>query len=145
MVSVVGLVFGHATAQRQIVDQVRAFIGPQGARAIQALLLASQNTTHGVIATIVGMLTLLFGASGVMIELRDALNTVWEVPSPASTGIKSWITAYIKQRLFSFAIVLAVGFLLLVSLTISTWISDLGAIPISVFPALEALLQLVNA
>jgi membrane protein len=145
MVAVVGLVFGHATAQRQIVDQVRTFIGPQGARAIQALLLASQNTTHGAIATIVGMLTLLFGASGVMIELRDALNTVWEVPSPASTGIKSWITAYLKQRLFSFATVLAVGFLLLVSLTISTWISALGAVSVSIFPALETLLQFVNA
>jgi membrane protein len=145
MVSVVGLVFGHVAAQRQIVDQTRTFIGPQGAKAIQAILQASQNTTHGAIATLAGMLTLLFGASGVMIELRDALNTIWEVPSPASTGIKSWIATYIKQRLFSFATVLAVGFLLLVSLTVSTWISALGAVSASFFPALETLLQFVNA
>jgi len=145
MVSVVGLFFGHANAQRQIVDQVRTFIGPQGARAIEALLLASKNVTQGAIATLAGMLTLLFGASGVMVELRDALNTIWDVPSPASTGIRSWITIYIKQRLFSFATVLAVGFLLLISLTISAWISALGALSASVFPALETLLQFVNA
>ena len=82
MVAVVGLVFGHATAEREIVRQVQMLIGAQGAKAIEALLQASRNTTHGAVAAIAGIVTLLFGASGVMIELRDALNTIWEVPTP---------------------------------------------------------------
>jgi membrane protein len=145
MVAVVGLVFGHASAQHQIVRQVQMLVGTQGAKATEALLQASRTTTHGVIATIIGMVTLLFGASGVMIELRDALNTIWEVPSSNLTGIKSWITSYIKERLFSFATLLSVGFLLVVSLAVSAWISALGAVSASVLPSLEVLLQLVNA
>jgi membrane protein len=144
MVSIVGLVFGNASAQREIVRQVQMLVGTQGAKAIAALLEASRNTTHGAIATIVGMVTLLFGASGVMIELRDALNTIWEVPIPKLSGIKSRITSYIKERLFSFAMLLAIGFLLVVSLAVSTWISALGAVSASVLPSIEVLLQLVN-
>src|SRR5690348_2190021 len=145
VVAIVGLVFGHATAQREVIRQVQMLVGTQGARATEALLQASRNTTHGIIATIVGMVTLIFGASGVMIELRDALNTIWEVPTPKLTGIKSRIRGYLKERLFSFAIVLSVGFLLVVSLAISAWISALGAVSASLLPSIEALLQFVNA
>jgi membrane protein len=144
MVSIVGLVFGHASAQHEVVRQVQMLIGSQGAKATEALLKASRNTTHGIVATILGTVTLLFGASGVMIELRDALNTIWEVPIPKLSGIKSRITSYIKERLFSFAMLLAIGFLLVVSLAVSTWISALGAVSASVLPSIEVLLQLVN-
>jgi membrane protein len=145
MVAIIGLVFGHATAQREVIRQVQMLVGTQGAKAIEALLHASRNTTHGTIATIIGMVTLLFGASGVMIELRDALNTIWEVPTPQLTGIRSRITSYIKERLFSFAMLLSIGFILVVSLVVSTWISALGAVSASLLPSIEALLQLVDA
>src|SRR5215831_14303799 len=82
LVSIVGLVLGRQTAENDIVAQVRAAVGSQGATAARALLAASRNTTHGILARAFGMLTLLFGASGVLIELRDALNTIWEVPTP---------------------------------------------------------------
>jgi membrane protein len=145
MVAIVGLVFGHVTAQHEVVRQVRMLIGTQGAKAIEALLQASRNTTHGIIATLIGMVTLLFGASGVMIELRDALNTIWEVPTPELVGVRSRIMSYIRERLFSFAMLLSIGFILVVSLTISAWISALGAVSASVAPPMEALLQVVNA
>ena len=145
VVAIVGLVFGHTTAQREVVRQVQMLVGNQGAKATQALLEASRNTTHGAIATIVGMVTLLFGASGVMIELRDALNTIWEVPTPKLSGMRKKITSYIKERLFSFATVLSIGFLLVVSLAISAWIAALGAVSESVLPSIEVLLHLVNA
>jgi uncharacterized BrkB/YihY/UPF0761 family membrane protein len=64
-----------------IIEQVRLLVGNNGAKAVEALLEGSRNTTQGIVATAVGLITLLFGASGVMIELRDALNTIWEVPS----------------------------------------------------------------
>ena len=81
---------------------------------------------HGVIGTIFGVLTLLFSASGVLIELRDALNYTWEVPVPTVSGI-GMITSFLKKRLFSFGMVLSIGFLLIISLAVSTWITALGA------------------
>src|SRR6266568_3226193 len=78
LVSVVGLVLGHQAAETDIIEQVQSLVGTQGARAAQALLGGSHNTTHGIVATAFGVLTLLLGASGVLIELRDALNTIWE-------------------------------------------------------------------
>lgn len=143
-VAIVGLVFGHTAAQRDIVQQVQTMVGSQGAKATEALLDASQNTSHGIVATIIGLVTLLFGASAVMMELRDALNTIWEVPTPTLAGLKK-VTGYVKERLFSFAMVLSIGFLLVVSLAISTWIAALGAFSSSVVPAYEMLLHLLNA
>jgi membrane protein len=144
IVSIVGLAFGHKAAERDVIGQIAMLVGPPGAKAAAALLEGSRNTTHGIIATLVGLITLLFSASGVLIELRDALNTIWEVPSPSITGFKM-ITSFIKQRLFSFAIVLSIGFLLLVSLAVSAWISALGALSASILPGTEAILHVLNA
>lgn len=142
-VSIVGLVFGHEAAQRTIIQHASELMGPAGAKAIAAFLESSRNTTHGVIATVVGVITLLFSASGVLIELQDALNTIWEIPSPSFSGL-SMVRSYIKQRLFSFAIVLAIGFLLIVSLAISAWIAALGAFSQSLFPGQQLVLHVVN-
>src|SRR5215469_229246 len=143
LVSVVGLVLGHQTAEQDIVSQVQALIGKQGATAAQAVLEGSHNTAQGIIATAFGLLTLLFGASGVLIELRDALNTIWEVPTPELSGLKK-LSSFIKERLFSFALVLAIGFILLVSLAISAWIAAVGAWSASVLPAHEVILHFLN-
>lgn len=144
-VSIVGLVFGRAAAQSELVYQIQGLVGPQGAKAAEALLEGAKNTTHGVIATIFGLITLLFGASGVMIELRDALNTIWEVPTRECKGKMQKLMSFVKERLFSFALVLAVGFLLLVSLMVNVWISALGEYSASILPAHESILHLLNA
>lgn len=144
VVSIVGLVFGHSIAQRQTVQQVQALVGPTAGKAVAAFLEGSRNTTHGIIATIAGVITLLFSASGVVIELRAALNLIWDVPTPDFSGALM-ITSFIKERLFSFAIVLGIGFLLIVSLALSTWITALGTLPTSVSGLEAALLHLLNS
>jgi membrane protein len=144
VVSIVGLVFGHKAAEHGVVQQVQMLIGAPGAKAIQAVLEGSRNTTHGIIATIIGLVTLLFGASGVLIELQDALNTIWEVPTPSLTGVTK-IKAFVKQRLFSFAIVLSIGFLLVVSLALSAWIAALGTLSASFVPGEEVIFHFLNA
>jgi len=111
--------------------------------AAQALLQGSRNTTQGVIATAFGVVTLLFGASGVLIELRDALNTIWDVSTPEMSGLQK-ISSFVKERLFSFALVLAIGFILVVSLAVSAWVAALGAWSTSIVPAAEFLLHAVN-
>ncbi len=143
VVSIVGLVFGHSAAQQQIIGEVQSLVGPTAGKAMAAFLEGSQNTTHGVIATLLGLITLLFSASGVVIELRDALNLVWDVPAQNTTGMRI-LTAFIKDRLFSFAIVLGIGFLLIVSLVISTWIAAIGEFSASLFPGETALLHIGN-
>jgi membrane protein len=144
VVSVVGLVFGRNAAEGDVVEEVQSLVGPQSAQTIQTLLEGSQNTEHGIIATAVGSLTLLFSASAVMIELQDALNTIWEVVTPDLAGLKK-ITSFFKERLFSFALVLSVSFVLVVSLALSVWIAALGTLFTSVLPAREAVLHSLNA
>ncbi|HZQ50849.1 MAG TPA: YihY/virulence factor BrkB family protein [Bryobacteraceae bacterium] len=142
-VSLVGLVLGHSAAQHGIIEQVRSLMGPAAAKAVGAFLQGSHSKSGGVIATIAGIITLLFSASGVLIELRDALNTIWEVRIPTVTGI-GMVTSFVKQRLFSFAMVLAIGFLLIVSLVLSTWIAALGAVSASVGPIEDVLFHIAN-
>jgi membrane protein len=144
LVSIVGIAFGHTAAQRDTIQQVQALVGPAAGKAVAAFLQGSQNKAHGIIATVIGLITLLMSASGVLIELRDALNTVWEVNTPSAPGLKM-VTAFIKDRLFSFAIVLAIGFLLIVSLVITTWISALAALSASVVPWQSAVMHLANS
>ncbi len=143
LVSIVGLVFGHSAAEQQTVRQAQALVGPAAGKAMAAFLQGSKNTTQGAIATALGLITLLFSASGVVIELRDALNLIWDVPTPSMSGLQM-VTSYLKERLFSFGIVLGIGFLLIISLVLSTWIAALGALfPVSA--AETALLHVVNS
>jgi membrane protein len=143
LVSVVSMVLGHDSAEADVVSQMNALTGRVGAQAAQSLLEASRNTSHGIIATVFGLLTLLFGASGVLVELRDALNTIWDVPPPKLTGLKM-VTGFIKERLFSFGLVLAVGFLLVVSLAVSAWIAAIGAYSARFLPANQVILEALN-
>jgi membrane protein len=144
LVSIVGLVFGKSAAREETVREVEALIGPAAGKAIGAFLQGSHNTTHGVIATVAGLITLLFSASGVVIELRDALNTIWDMPTKTTSGLQV-ISSFVKARLFSFAIVFAIGFLLVVSLALSTWISALGALSASILPGETVLLHVANS
>ena len=143
VVSIGGLAFGKQAAEGQVIAQIENLVGPQGAMAISAVLHGSHNTTHGLIATILGLITLLFGASGVLMELRDALNTVWDVPPSQTSGLRS-ILQILKDRLFSFALVLSIGFLLLVSLVVNAWIAALGRYFSAVLPVPEFVLEAAN-
>ncbi len=144
VVSIVGLVFGQSAAQQQTVSEITALIGPAAGKTIAAFLQGSRNTSHGIIATALGLITLLFSASGVVIELRDALNTIWDVPTKSKSGF-GFVTAYVKQRLFSFAIVVAIGFLLVISLVITASLETLVALSSSILPGEATLLTLTNA
>ncbi|HEX4748303.1 MAG TPA: YihY/virulence factor BrkB family protein [Bryobacteraceae bacterium] len=143
LVSIVGLFLGHSAAQKQVVEEVESLMGSAAGNAMAAFVKGSDHTSQGVVATIFGLITLLFSASGVVIELRSALNYIWEVPDPQASGF-AMITSFIKQRLFSFAMVLGVGFLLIVSLVISTWISAFAALSASVLPGEAMLFHMVN-
>ena len=112
-IAVAGLVFGREAAQNQIVDTIGGMIGPESAKAIQGMIEnASNKPTAGIISTVIAGVTLLIGAGGVVSQLQTSLNKIWGVEPKSGQGI--WV--FIRQRFISFAMVLAVGFILLVSL-----------------------------
>ena len=144
VVGIAGLVFGRPAAQSQIVWQVNQMMGHSGGQAIQSLLEGAQHPAHGILATVFGLLTLFFGASGVLIELRDALNTIWDIPASPQRGLGS-LLALVKERLFSFALVVATGFLLVVSLAANAGVSAFGRFAAHLLPWPEGMLQVANS
>jgi membrane protein len=132
------LVFDRNTTQNALIDQARQMIGDRGADTVKSLLANAQKPSSGIFASVVAFVTLLFGASGVFSELRDALNTIWDAQPKEQSGWR----AMLKQKLFSFGMVLSVGFLLLVSLILSAGLAVVGKffgqlVPVPV-PILEA-------
>jgi membrane protein len=123
VVSIAGLVFDEEAARGQLAHQIAALTGKGAGEAIQSAVNSSAaQKESGVVATVFGTALLLFGASTVFAELKDALNTIWGVIVKPG---RPFLTI-VRDRFFSFSIVLAVGFLLLVSLVISVILTALG-------------------
>ena len=135
------LVYGQEAARGQLVWQIQDLVGPDGAKAIQGLIQGAYKPGTGVVASMLGVLTLAIGASSMVVELRDALNTIWHVPlAPRNTGFAS-IFRLVKERFNSFALILGVGFLLLVSLVLNAWIAAMSSFFGSFLPTSEAVLH----
>jgi membrane protein len=139
-IAVAGLVFGRDAVQGEIFGELRGLVGDQGAAAIQEMTKNAYKPASGTVAALFGLAMLLFGASGVMTELKSALNTIWEVPAQATSG---WFSL-IRERFFSFTMVLGVGFLLLVSLFVSAALAALGKSFEGWLPASEPVMHVVN-
>ena len=123
ILAVAASVVGESTAQAEIMARFRYFIGPEAARAILAASEKARTEFSGLSATVISLTTLLFGATAVFAELQNALNTVWNVRLKPGLGWK----AVIRTRLLSFAMVLGIGFLLLLSVIASATLSALSS------------------
>jgi membrane protein len=134
---VAGVLFGAEAAQGAIVAQVQGLVGTESAQAIQTMIHSADRPATGLWSSILGVLALLFGASGVFAELQDALNTIWRVPKAKGSGIWN----FIRRRFVSFAMVLGIGFLLLVSLLLSAALSAAAGIWRGYLPLPPAVLQ----
>jgi membrane protein len=130
-IAIAGFFFSQAQAENQIVTQIGGLVGPTAATAIQGMIGNTRQNGSDVIATIIGVVLLLVGASGVFGSLQDALNTIWGVRQDPKSGVR----ATLINRIFSFAMVLGIGFLLLVSLVISAALTAVGAFFQNALPA----------
>jgi membrane protein len=118
-VTVVGLVLGEDAAHGQIAQQLEATIGPQAAEAIQTAVQNSRIEHSGLLPTVAGFGAMLFGATTVFSQMQNALNAIWSVvPRPT----RSSVFIYLKSRALSLAVVVGIGFVLLVSLTLSVFV-----------------------
>ena len=143
VVAVAALAYGQKAAQGQLVWEIQGLVGADGARTIQGLIQSAYKPGSGTIATILGVLTLIFGASAVVVELRDALNTIWRVPAPdTGSGFQS-ILRFMKERFYSFGLILGVGFLLMVSLILNAGIAAVGSYFGSILPTSETFLHII--
>ena len=125
LLAVFGLIFGGSDQARQkITEQLQYLIDPSGIKVIQDIAANASKPQAGIIATTIGVVLALFGASGVFGQLQDALNTIWGVKPKPGGGLMG----FIRTRFLSFAMVGGVCFLLLVSLTVETLLRGFNAI-----------------
>jgi membrane protein len=120
-IAMAGTVFGKTEARQQVIGEIERLAGSQASAAVAAV--NSPDSAAGVLATLLGVGTMIFGILGVFNQLQDALNAIWRVPPRPALG---W-WHFLKGRLFSLATVIVTGFLLLVSLVASAMLSWLGA------------------
>ncbi len=123
VIAIVGLAFGRAAAEGEIVAQMAGLVGTDGANMLQEMIARASQPTTGIIATVVSLGTMLFGASGVVGQLQGSLNQIWDAPPPPAT--RSAVRSVIQRRALAVGMILGVGFLLLVSLVLSAALAAL--------------------
>ena len=140
-IAIAGFFFGKEAAQGQIFDELRVLLGEEGGKAVEEMVQsASAQPTAGLIATIISVVMLLFGASGVFGQLQASLNAMWGVKPKPGRGV----LGLIKDRLLSFGFTLVVGFLLLVSLLLTAGIALMAGWIEGLMPGSETLAQILN-
>ncbi|HEY2083155.1 MAG TPA: YihY/virulence factor BrkB family protein [Verrucomicrobiae bacterium] len=134
------LLFDPASVRTQMFSQVGGIIGKKSAVAIEAAMTAQYETNKGLFASVIAIATLILTSTGLFIELQDALNTIWGVePKP-----KQGVAGFVRMRLLSFAMVVGIGFLLLVSLLVSTALAALSKYINELFPGVGILSVIIS-
>jgi membrane protein len=139
IVAIAGLAFGEEAARGAITGQLSDLMGRESADLLQLTIKSGADKSSGIAASLVGVVTLVITASGVFGEMQSALNVVWKAQPSGTT-----VSRLVRARATSLGLVAALGFLLLVSLVISTLLSALGDYANRTLPFGGSILQLVN-
>lgn len=123
VIAIAGFVAGADVVQQQIISQLRGLVGQEGAQLIDTMLNNARDLGTNILAIILGVGAIVLGATGVVGELKDSLNTIWNVTPKPGNGLFGTL----RERILSFGMVLGIGFLLLVSLVISASLATLNA------------------
>src|SRR5215213_7252195 len=121
-IGVASLFFEAGAVQQQVMGQIKGLVGDQGGQAIEAMLAGSSKGNQPLLATVIGLLVLVFGALSVVVQLKDALNIIWDVDRTPLSGV--W--GYIRTYSLSLAGILGLGFLLTISMLSSAFIAAMG-------------------
>lgn len=144
VIAIAGLAGGREAARTQTMAQVEDLLGNEGREFVEGMIESASQPETGLAATVIGAVTLLFGALGVFGELQNSLNTIWEVkPKPATSWVDG-VKRFVLRRLLSFTMVLGIGFLLLASLIVSAAVSAFGEYIGSRWPMADFWLNLIN-
>jgi membrane protein len=140
VIAIAGLALGQAAAQGEIVTQVAGLVGPGGAKAIEEMIARASGPKAGIVATVVSLVTMTAGASGVFGQLQHSLNRIWEVPPTAGAGLRG----HLRRRMAAFGMILGIGFLLLVSLLASAALAAVHGLIAEHLPLASRLLPGLN-
>jgi membrane protein len=121
-IAIAGLFFGEEAARGELFEEVQGLLGRDAAAAIQAMVHNASRPGAGILATLIGFVTLFVGATTALAELKDGLDQIWDAPPEKTRGI----FYFLRKRLLSVGLILSLGFLLLVSLVLSAIISALA-------------------
>ena len=141
VIAVAGLAFGQKAAEGALFGELADLVGLESAGAVQAMLRNASGTRSGIVATAVGIATLIIAATAVFGELQSALNLIWKAPATASRGGMWYL---LKSRLLSLSIILVIGFLLLVSLVISAALAVFSDYLDQILPGLPIILRVLH-
>lgn len=131
VIMLVGMLVGSHTAQSQLEQQITQLVGPGAAQQIHEMVKNQSQLGSGVVPSIIGLIVLLFGATGVVVQLQTSLNKIWEVePDPNQGGVKN----FMMKRILSVGMILGIAFLLLVSLVVSTALTALSGYLATLLP-----------
>jgi membrane protein len=122
-VALAAMVYGEKAAQGRLASEIQNMAGPEVARTIQDFIQGAYQPRTGVLATVLGLTTLIFGASSIFVELHEAMDTIWHVSPPPGRAHAATVMHLIRDRFYSFVTVLGIGFLLLVSLVLNAWMA----------------------
>lgn len=139
-IAVAGFAFGRDAAEGAIVGELGTMIGRDGADAVQTMIRSADDMDAGIIATVIGVATLLLTSTGVFVELQSALNVIWKAPPAKRSG---W-WSLLRTRLLSLSMVFGIGFILLVSLVLSAGLTAVSDRLAASLPGLPLLLQAVT-
>ncbi len=126
VLAIVGFAFGAQSAESRLISQIQRWVGYEGAKPIQAMIEGARESSRGLAATLLGLITVFFVSTAVVSELRDAMNTIWRVPEDTTSSTARSLFNLVKERLLSFALVLASGLFLVVSLIVNAGIAAAG-------------------
>ena len=140
IIAIAALAFGRDIASAELIQQIETFIGPEGAQVIQATI-ENASTPSRIVATVIGLATMLFGTTVVFSELRDALNTIWKV---APKSQRSMAIGLIWDRFLAFSMVLGMSVLLLLSIFANAMLKAILPIFGTMLPSHVNWLQTVN-
>ena len=141
VISIAGFFYGEDAARGAIFSELSGLIGNEGASAVQGLLKSVNKPAATILATLVGLVTLLVGATTVFGELQDALNRIWRAPALEDKG---GLWSLLRRRVLAFGMILGIGFLLIVSLVLGAALAAIGKWMGPAFVGWETLLQLIN-
>jgi membrane protein len=140
--AIAALAYGEEVAHAQIMQQMQEIIGVDGTTAIRTVIENASRPSSGVAATVIGLATLLFGATIVFSELQDALNSIWKIPHRPDRSI---VIGIVRDRFLSFAMVLSIGFLLLMAMLANTVLTAVTQNLGEILPGRAFIIRAANA
>ncbi len=140
LIAIAGIFLGNQAAQNQIVIHIQGAIGKNGAEFIQNMIKNARNTNAGIVATVIGIITLLLGATGLFGQLQNTMNEIWDVPEREGGGIMGMV----KQRFMAFVMILGIGLIFLLTLGANAAVLAISKFASGLFPGISILWQIVN-